>query len=90
MPDLTRFDGVTLIESSPTLLSRFDGTKSLERNQVTDLPLSGSFKAGDVIVAGNPGCLLQIRTATRDQGHDIPVRHLIEILDASITGRAVL
>ena len=49
VPDLTRFDGVTLIESSPTKLARFDGTKSLDRKQVTDLPLSGSFKAGDTL-----------------------------------------
>ncbi len=38
----------------------------------------------DVIVAGNPGCLLQIDAALRRAGESIPVRHTIEVLDASL------
>jgi glycolate oxidase iron-sulfur subunit len=41
----------------------------------------------DVVVAGNPGCLLQIAAAMRsDGGPVIPSRHTIELLDASLRG----
>ena len=45
----------------------------------------------DVIVAGNPGCLLQITAAMRrDGGPTIPTMHTMELLDASLRGtRAV-
>jgi glycolate oxidase iron-sulfur subunit len=39
----------------------------------------------DVVVAGNPGCLLQIRTAIEaDGGPPLPMLHTVELLDASL------
>jgi glycolate oxidase iron-sulfur subunit len=38
----------------------------------------------DVVVTSNPGCMLQIRAAARQQGLDLRVIHLAELLDASI------
>ena len=53
----------------------------------------GDRKAGhlaalgaDVVVSGNPGCLLQLRSALARAGQTQPVRHIIELLDASIRG----
>ncbi len=40
----------------------------------------------DALVASNPGCLLQISTALRRLGADIPTLHPIELVDASIRG----
>ena len=40
----------------------------------------------DLVVSSNPGCLLQISTGLEDAGHVIPTAHLIELLDASISG----
>jgi glycolate oxidase iron-sulfur subunit len=41
----------------------------------------------DVVVAGNPGCLLQIRAALdADGGPPLPTRHTVELLDASLAG----
>ncbi len=40
----------------------------------------------DVVVSGNPGCLLQLRTALDRSGNRLPVLHTIELLDASIRG----
>jgi glycolate oxidase iron-sulfur subunit len=41
----------------------------------------------DVVVAGNPGCLLQVAAAMRaDGGRVIPTVHTIELLDASLRG----
>ena len=40
----------------------------------------------DVVVTSNPGCVLQIRTASRDAGAPLPVVHVLELLDASLRG----
>jgi glycolate oxidase iron-sulfur subunit len=41
--------------------------------------------AAALVVAGNPGCLLQIDAALRRAGESIPVRHTVELLDASLS-----
>jgi glycolate oxidase iron-sulfur subunit len=53
----------------------------------------GDRKAGhvaaldaDMVVSANPGCLLQLQSALGRAGLKIPVRHIIELLDASIRG----
>jgi glycolate oxidase iron-sulfur subunit len=40
----------------------------------------------DMMVSGNPGCLLQLQSALGRAGRKLPVRHIIELLDASIRG----
>ncbi|HXJ12947.1 MAG TPA: glycolate oxidase subunit GlcF [Candidatus Limnocylindrales bacterium] len=40
----------------------------------------------DVVVTGNPGCLLQLQAALAKANHPIPVLHTIQLLDASIRG----
>ncbi|MGH2514592.1 MAG: (Fe-S)-binding protein, partial [Ktedonobacterales bacterium] len=40
----------------------------------------------DVLVAANPGCLLQITSALARQGAAIPTLHPVELVDASIRG----
>jgi glycolate oxidase iron-sulfur subunit len=40
----------------------------------------------DMIATANPGCMLQIAAAARDLGHDWPIFHPIELIDASIHG----
>ena len=40
----------------------------------------------DLLVAGNPGCLMQIRTALAREGIELPMAHTIEVLDASLHG----
>jgi glycolate oxidase iron-sulfur subunit len=42
----------------------------------------------DLIVTSNPGCILQIR-ASQPPDRQRPVRHIVEVLDASIRGVAV-
>ena len=44
--------------------------------------------AGAVVTA-NPGCHMQLRTSLRRNGADIPVRHIVEILDEAYGGPAV-
>lgn len=43
----------------------------------------------EVVAAANPGCALQIAAHARALGHDLPVRHPLELLYASIAGRPI-
>ena len=38
------------------------------------------------LVTANPGCILQIQQGLRERGRDLPVMHLIEILDMASSG----
>lgn len=40
----------------------------------------------DLVVTSNPGCILQIRAAAERQGRTFKVMHLVELLDASVSG----
>ena len=40
----------------------------------------------DALVSSNPGCLLQLTRSLQQAGHPMPTFHLVELLDASITG----
>jgi glycolate oxidase iron-sulfur subunit len=40
----------------------------------------------EMVVSGNPGCLLQISAGLQRAGRKIPIRHTVELLDASIRG----
>lgn len=40
----------------------------------------------DVVVTGNPGCLMQLQSSLKKIGQEIPVLHTIQLLDASLRG----
>jgi glycolate oxidase iron-sulfur subunit len=48
----------------------------------------------EVLVSANPGCLLQLQAGLRRRGlPEVPIFHMVELLDASIRGldlRAIL
>jgi glycolate oxidase iron-sulfur subunit len=53
--------------------------------QLRDRKVQNILKTGaDVIVSGNPGCLLQIATGLEAAGHPKRIMHLVEVLDQSI------
>ena len=42
----------------------------------------------DAVVTGNPGCMLQLAAGLRSRGHsDIPVLHVVEVLDRALSAR---
>ena len=41
----------------------------------------------DVLATGNPGCLMQIRSALERAGHPMRTAHPMEVLDASLAAR---
>jgi glycolate oxidase iron-sulfur subunit len=53
--------------------------------QLRDRKVQNIRKTGaDVIVSGNPGCLLQIATGLEAAGQPMRIMHLVEVLDQSI------
>ena len=40
-----------------------------------------------VVVTGNPGCQLQLTALLNENGHPLPVKHYMELLDESISGK---
>jgi len=52
---------------------------------------AGHIKAtcADTVVTANPGCHMQLRTSLRRNGSEIPVRHIVEILDEAYGGPEV-
>ena len=53
--------------------------------QLRDRKVQNIMKTGaDVIVSGNPGCLLQIATGLEAAGRPLRIMHLVEVIDQSI------
>jgi glycolate oxidase iron-sulfur subunit len=40
----------------------------------------------DLVVTTNPGCMLQLTASARSTGRELRVRHLVEVLDAALSG----
>ena len=60
-----------------------EAARALAQRKVGNIVSTGA----EVVVAGNPGCLLQIRAELDRIGSKIKTMHTIELLDASISGR---
>jgi glycolate oxidase iron-sulfur subunit len=62
-----------------------EAAADLGRRKASNLLATGA----DAIVAGNPGCALQISSHLVALGKPLPIHHPVEILDASIRGVAL-
>jgi glycolate oxidase iron-sulfur subunit len=63
-------------------LLQVDAAGELGRRKAANLLATGA----DAIVAGNPGCALQIASHLEAAGRPLPIYHPMELLDRSITG----
>ena len=64
-------------------LVRPEAARELGDKKASNIAATGA----ELVVTGNPGCLLQVTDALRRQGEDtLPTGHTIELLDASLTG----
>lgn len=64
-------------------LVRPEAARELGDKKATNIAATGA----DIVVTGNPGCLLQVTDALRRQGEaTLPTAHTIELIDASLTG----
>lgn len=63
-------------------LVRPEPAKELGKRKVRNL----LAPSPDLVVSGNPGCLLQLRSGMNQAGNHLPVLHTVELLDAAIQG----
>lgn len=54
-----------------------DLSSRLLRNKMERVMATGA----DVVATANPGCMMQLETGVRTQGVDIPVMHVVDVLD---------
>lgn len=66
-------------------LTQPDAARDLGRRKAANLRSVGP----QCVVAGNPGCLLQIRAAMAETGPPVPAFHPVELIAASLQGSAV-
>jgi len=69
------------------------GTYNIERPEMSDLILKRKLdniaaSGAQVLVTGNPGCLLQLKKGLADHLPDVKIMHLTEVLAKSIAGSA--
>lgn len=62
-----------------------DAAAALRDRKVTNILGTGA----DVVVSGNPGCMMQIRWGLDVAERSVPSLHTIELVDASIRGEAL-
>jgi len=92
---LAQVPGLELTEmKESSLCCGSAGIYNIIRKQMADD--LGDRKAGhvidtcaDCVVTANPGCHMQLRTSLRRNGSEMPVRHIIEILDEAYGGPTV-
>jgi glycolate oxidase iron-sulfur subunit len=70
------------------------GTYNIEKPEMSDRVLArkvANIKAtgADYLVTGNPGCLLQLKTALAEQAPQIKILHVTELLAMSLDGAIV-
>lgn len=83
---LAEIEGLELVElSAPWRCCGSAGSYMLTHPQAGDALLSKKMTeiaqaAPDIVVTANPGCLLQLQMGARQQGPQVPIWHLAEIL----------
>jgi glycolate oxidase iron-sulfur subunit len=82
--DLVEPEGWEICCGSAGLYNVFqpEAADALGRRKAEALLATGA----EAIVAGNPGCALQIRAHLTTLGHPLPIYHPVEVLDASLRG----
>jgi glycolate oxidase iron-sulfur subunit len=92
---LQRIPGLELVEiAEPAVCCGSAGIYNLVQPDAADA--LGDRKAqliaptkADIVATGNPGCLLQLRSALARAGYKTPVVHTVQLLDASLRGAPV-
>ena len=91
---LSRIRGLELVEmAGADVCCGSAGYYNLAQPEYADRLLEPKIDAilatrPDAVVTGNPGCMLQLAAGLRSRGRgDIPVLHIVEVLDRAISAR---
>jgi glycolate oxidase iron-sulfur subunit len=87
---LRRVEGLELLEMVESdVCCGSAGSYNLQQPAFADALLARKVDAiertgADVVVSGNPGCMLQVQSGLADRGGHIEVLHLVELLDRAM------
>jgi glycolate dehydrogenase iron-sulfur subunit len=87
---LRRVAGLELIEMAESdVCCGSAGSYNLTQPALADALLERKLAAieatgADAVVSANPGCMLQVSSGLADRGRDVPVLHIVEILDRAM------
>jgi glycolate oxidase iron-sulfur subunit len=87
---LRRIEGLELIEMPQAdVCCGSAGTYNLTQPEYADALQASKVAAvlatrADAVVSANPGCMLQIASGLRARGSDMPVLHVVEVLDRAM------
>ena len=88
---LRRVEGLELVEmAGADVCCGSAGSYNLTQPELADRLQSAKVRAvldvrPDAVVTANPGCMLQISSGLRAGGSDLPVLHVVEVLDRAMS-----
>ncbi|TMC25869.1 MAG: 4Fe-4S dicluster domain-containing protein [Chloroflexi bacterium] len=88
---LRRVEGLELIEMAEAeVCCGSAGSYNLQQpelaDELRDRKVDAILATGaEAVVSANPGCMLQVRSGLEERGRDIPVLHLVEVLDRAMS-----
>ncbi|HYK98717.1 MAG TPA: heterodisulfide reductase-related iron-sulfur binding cluster [Candidatus Acidoferrales bacterium] len=87
---LRRVEGLELVEMAEAeMCCGSAGSYNIQQPELADALLARKIAAiestgADAVVSANPGCMLQVQSGLAERGRDIPVLHLVEVLDRAM------
>jgi len=87
---LRRIEGLQLIEmAEPEVCCGSAGSYNVQQPEFADALLARKVDAivatgADAVVSANPGCMLQVQSGLAERGRDLPVLHVVEVLDRAM------
>ena len=65
------------------------GSYNVQQPEFADALLARKVDAivatgADAVVSANPGCMLQVQSGLAERGRDLPVLHVVEVLDRAM------
>ena len=87
---LRRVEGLELIEmAEPEMCCGSAGSYNIQQPELADALLARKIAAieatgAEAVVSANPGCMLQVQSGLAERGRDLPVLHVVEILDRAM------
>lgn len=88
---LRRVGGLELIEMADAeVCCGSAGSYNLQQPEFADALLRRKVDAilatgADAVVSANPGCMLQVQSGLAERGKDMPVLHVVEVLDRAMS-----
>ena len=88
---LRRVEGLELIEMAEAeMCCGSAGSYNIQQPELADALLARKIEAiaatgAEAVVSANPGCMLQVQSGLAERGREVPVLHVVEVLDRAMS-----